>query len=96
MLDRQAHFKEKITFIGRKGNKVFCQFVSLFWFKNTIVNPFHFYKTMIFQNYASKSVYIAFYSLFFNYILYFKYEPHTIPSISTCSVHRALQVDPKT
>ena len=26
----------------------------------------------------------------------FKYEPHTIPSMSSCSVHRTLQVDPKT
>ena len=28
--------------------------------------------------------------------LHFKYAPHTIPSMSSCSVHRALQVDPKT
>ena len=27
---------------------------------------------------------------------HFKYAPHTIPSMSSCSVHRALQIDPKT
>ena len=108
VLDIHAHFKKKMAFIGRKDNKVFCPFVSLFCFKILIVNPFHWYSTLIrFRLGLSTLISFSFFLVCRSapgelcspaYILYyiFKYAPHTIPSMSSCSLHQALQIDPKT